>query len=557
MKECDKLKANSFIQGAFIATFCIVISKILGIIYVIPFYAIIGEQGGALYGYAYSLYNIFLAISTVGLPIAVSKIVSEYNALGYYHSKERAYKIAIKIITVMAIISFLILFIGAPLLAEAIIGDVTGGNTKEDITLVLRVSSLAIIFVALLSGLRGYLQGHRYISQSSISQVVEQFARVLLIIFGSFIALKIFKLKLSISVAVAVFGATFGAICAIIYLKFKINKSEQQFKKAEISEDEKNITDKDIQKKLLSYALPLVIISIVTSSYEIVDTMTIVKTLVNYANFSTIEAENIIGIISTWGSKFNMIVTSISSGLIVSLIPNITRSNIKNKKKEVANQINQTIQIILLVALPMTIGLSFLSTPVWGIFYGYNSLGPIVIRLSIFTAFTACLSTTMIMIAQALDEYKLVFVSLISGIILKILLNSPLMILFYHIGIYPYYGAICATLIGSLTVTTINLIWLNKTRKITYIKTLKQFSKILLCLVFMLLAMNLFTYILPLDIKNRLASFLITVTYTILGFFTYLLIAHKTNVIKETFGKNIYEKIPIIQKIYNKKNSIK
>ena len=551
------MKINSFIQGAFIATFCIVISKILGIIYVIPFYATIGEQGGALYGYAYSLYTIFLAISTVGLPIAVSKIVSEYNALGYYHSKERAYKIAIKIITVMATISFLILFVGAPLLAEAIMGDVTGGNTKEDITLVLRISSLAIIFVALLSCLRGYLQGHRYISPSSFSQVVEQLARVLLIIFGSFIALKVFKLKLSIAVSVAVFGATFGAICAIIFLKFKIRKNKSKFKTEKISEEEKNITDKDIRNKLLSYALPLVIISIVTSSYEIVDTMTIVKTLVNSANFSATDAEAVIGVISTWGSKFNMIVTSISSGLIVSLIPNITRSNVKHQEKEVANQINQTIQIILLVALPMTVGLSFLSTPVWGIFYGYNSLGPIVIRLSIFTAFTACLSTTMIMIAQALDEYKLVFISLISGIILKIILNSPLMVLFYQIGIYPYYGAICATMIGSLTVTTINLIWLNRTRKINYFKTLKQFGKVLLSLAFMLVVMILFTYILPLDIKDRLASLLIIVTYTMLGFFAYFLVACKTNVIKDTFGNNIYQKLPIIRKIYNKKSSIK
>ena len=71
-----KLKKNTFMQGAFIASMGIVISKILGIIYVIPFYAIIGEQGGALYGYAYNIYSIFLSLYTAGVPLDVSKIIS-------------------------------------------------------------------------------------------------------------------------------------------------------------------------------------------------------------------------------------------------------------------------------------------------------------------------------------------------------------------------------------------------------------------------------------------------------------------------------------------------
>ena len=87
------MKKSSFMQGAFIATFGIVLSKILGIVYVIPFYAIIGEQGGALYGYAYSIYSIFLSISQAGIPLAISKIVSEYNVLGYYNAKRRTFKL--------------------------------------------------------------------------------------------------------------------------------------------------------------------------------------------------------------------------------------------------------------------------------------------------------------------------------------------------------------------------------------------------------------------------------------------------------------------------------
>jgi len=83
------MKKNSFLMGAFISTLGIVICKALGLVYVIPFYAIIGVQGGALYSYAYSIYNMFLNLATSGIPIAMSKVVSEFNELKYYFTKER------------------------------------------------------------------------------------------------------------------------------------------------------------------------------------------------------------------------------------------------------------------------------------------------------------------------------------------------------------------------------------------------------------------------------------------------------------------------------------
>ena len=74
--KSKKLQKNGFMQGAFIATFGIILSKILGMLYVIPFYSMIGDKGGALYGYAYSVYSIFLGISSAGIPLAISKIIS-------------------------------------------------------------------------------------------------------------------------------------------------------------------------------------------------------------------------------------------------------------------------------------------------------------------------------------------------------------------------------------------------------------------------------------------------------------------------------------------------
>ena len=106
MKKEKKLKKNTFIQGTLISLISMIAIKVLGALYVIPYYRIIGEDGGTLYSYAYSIYNLFLNISTAGIPIAMSMIISEYLALNMYDAKERAYKIGKKLIFGLSYIAF-------------------------------------------------------------------------------------------------------------------------------------------------------------------------------------------------------------------------------------------------------------------------------------------------------------------------------------------------------------------------------------------------------------------------------------------------------------------
>ena len=152
------MQKSGFIKGAFIATLGIVLTKILGIVYVIPFHAIIGEKGGALYGYAYTIYLLFMSLSSAGIPLAISKIVSEYQTLGYYNAKKRAFIIGKKIALLLGFICFLLLLLFAPWIARAVLGDLTGGNTIEDVTFVIRVIGTAILVVPVLSIYRGYFE---------------------------------------------------------------------------------------------------------------------------------------------------------------------------------------------------------------------------------------------------------------------------------------------------------------------------------------------------------------------------------------------------------------
>ena len=138
------MRKNGFIEGTIVATLGILIVKIIGVIYVIPFNAIIGEQGGALYGYGYNIYQLFLSISSAGFPFAISKLTSEYSALGYNKAIKDTYNISRKIISAISIIIFILLFVFAPQIGKLIIGSSTGGNTYMDIAFVIRMVSFAI-----------------------------------------------------------------------------------------------------------------------------------------------------------------------------------------------------------------------------------------------------------------------------------------------------------------------------------------------------------------------------------------------------------------------------
>ena len=343
------MKKTGFLAGAAISTFGIVICKIIGLIYVIPFYAIIGVQGGALYSYAYSIYNMFLNLATSGIPVAMSKVISEFNAKEYYNTKERTFKIGLKIISVLCVVSFIALFVFAPQIAYLIIGDVKGGNSIEDVAMVIRVISTAILIVPFLSVSKGYLQGHKIMTTSSVANILEQVVRVIVILAGSFLALKVFHLSLNTAVGVAVFGATVGAIAAYFYVANKIRKNKKDLKREEkITPIEKKITSKDIVRKIIFYALPFVIISVLQSAFTMVDVFTVVKAL-SSLGYTTAISENVISVISTWGSKLNMIVMSIATGIITSLIPAIASSYAIKNFKEVNNKITEALGVLFLV----------------------------------------------------------------------------------------------------------------------------------------------------------------------------------------------------------------
>lgn len=532
------LKKSGFVKGAFIATLGIVVTKILGIVYVIPFHAVIGDDGGALYGYAYTIYLLFMSLSSAGIPLAISKIVSEYQTLGYYSAKKRAFVIGKRIALLLGFICFVLLLLFAPWIAESILGDLSGGNTIRDVTFVIRIIGTAILIVPLLSIYRGYFEGHRFMEAPSFSQVLEQFVRVIVIVLGSFMALRVFHLSLTSAVGIAVFGATAGAIASYLYLVFKKKKNQDKFNEKIRPVNEPIITNKQIFKKIVIYAFPFIMIDVFKSLYSYIDMVTVVQGLVSHANFSVVDAEVIMSMLSTWGAKFNMILLAVSTGIIVSLIPNLTQSVVAKDWEDINKKINQALSILLFFTIPMTMGISFIAEDIWMVFYGASEYGPSVLSYFIFVGFMIGLFTSIVSIVQVLKDYKTVIFSLFVGVVLKFLLNDNLITAFYQMGLPAYYGVITASLIGYFISFLICVVQLKIKYHINYEHTSKNFVDIICGSMLMSIVLFIIHFLLP-STDSRIVSIFYIFIYVLFGAAIYFVYMWYSRSVNRIFGDRI------------------
>lgn len=154
------MSSSKLLRGTFILTGGVFLSRILGLIYVFPFYQLVGKQGGALYSYGYVPYTLFISIATMGVPLAVSKFVSKYNALGEYAIGRKLFRSGIMLMAVTGFLAWLILYMSAPLLAPFVVNDDGHGNSIADVTSVIRAVSFALLLVPMMSLIRGFFQGH-------------------------------------------------------------------------------------------------------------------------------------------------------------------------------------------------------------------------------------------------------------------------------------------------------------------------------------------------------------------------------------------------------------
>ncbi len=526
---------SKMIRGTLILTASIFISKILGLIYIFPFQAIVGLEGLALYSFGYIPYTVLLSVATLGIPLAVSKFVSKYNALGDYQTGRRLFKSGLIVMSITGLITFLILFLLAePIANQVVDGKDLKGNSIEDVILTIRMVSVALLVVPIMSLIRGYFQGHQSMGPTAVSQVIEQIVRIIFILCLTFVIVHVMNGSIALAVAFATFGAFVGALGGLIVLLFYWYRRREHLNKqlleSKVSHD---LPLTSMYKELVSYALPLSFVGLAIPLYQMIDMMTFNKALLAIGVDEDIVLKAF-GAFSQAAHKLILIPVSIATAMSLTILPTLTKSYINNDQSLLQKQITQTYQIILYLTIPAALGLSLLAYPAYGALFGIEDIeigawilryyAPVAVLFSIFAVTASVL--------QGINQQRFAVIGLLAGLLVKLSLNT------LFITQFDAVGAVYATALGYVTSLGVNIWAIGKYGNYHYRFILKRLLLISIFSVFMAIVVvvtkEAISFVLP--IETRLNALIVLLASVGVGGITYLYLGIRTNLAGQILG---------------------
>ncbi|NIK13455.1 putative polysaccharide biosynthesis protein [Alkalibacillus almallahensis] len=534
------MSQSNILKGTMMLTGANYLSKILGLLYVIPFFALVSESGGALYSYAYNPYQIFLTISSLGVPMAMSKFVAKYNALEDYRTKQAVFKSGLWFMAVTGVVTFLIMFFTADWLAQLFVpesGDFS--NSTDDVAFVIKMVSIALIVVAPMSLVRGYFQGHASMGPSAISMVAEQIVRIGFLLAAAFVVLKVFEGTITLAVGLAAFAAFIGAIASSAILIYIYRKRRPEIlREVEQTNVSESPDKRDLYQELLSYAGPFILVGIATPLYQMVDQLTFNRAMASVGMADV--SESMLSVIIVYGHKLVIIPVTLSIGLAMALLPSITEAFTKGDATTYRRYISQALLIVMLFIFPAAIGLSILADEAYGTLYAIDEAnkyaGSILAVYAPVSLFFALFTVSASML-QGVNRQNFTLLSLAVGLIIKIALNVPM------ITMFEAEGAVMATGLGVLTAGLLNLTVLYRTTHFELKPLFKKSLLIVILTVIMALVVIITRYLVGLPFSGDISKLQVIVqlfTSVIIGGYVYLWLAYKTTLLERLMGDRVH-----------------
>lgn len=524
-------------RGTFLLTAATFTTQILGMLYLIPFYSIMGgEENLALYGYAYTPYTIMLSIAAAGVPGAVSKFVAKYNALGAYETSQKLYKSSLLVMMVSGVIAFLALYFMAPVIAEAQSAASGSGDHRwstEDITNIIRVISFAVIIVPFMATWRGIFQGHESFGPTSVSSVVEQILRIAVLLSGAFIVINVMDGSIKTANEIAVFAAFVGAIGATVTLAI-FWKKRKPFMAEQQKQDTSGIdlSYGQMYKEIIRYGLPFIIVSVSIPVVMFIDQLTHNNAL-SLAGVPGSVQDSWFGMLNLTTHKLVMIPTAFASAFAITILPFITKNYQQKHFDNVHSQVKSMILMLLFFVIPAGLGMMILSAPIYTSFYSYNEIGIMILTFYAPVSIIISLFSVTCSIVQGIDKQNLTFYVVIIMLIIKAAVNIPLIMNFYTVG------AVMGTAIALGAGVIMNLIIIKKHGKIRFRAFIAPVFQIIVCALAMLLAVEIVYYLLMINIDSMTtATSILTLLVTVpAGVIVYLFISFKTGLADEVLGE--------------------
>lgn len=449
-------KSNSFLKGAAILGIAGGIVKILGAIYRLPLSNIIKSEGMGYYQTAYPFYTLLLTISTAGFPIAIAKLVSEKRAVGDYKSAHKVFKVSLVGLLIAGILTSLFVFFGA----EYIVASLDNPNAYYALIALVP----ALFFVPIMAAFRGFFQGSQTMAPTALSQIIEQFFRV---VSGLLLTYYLLDRGIPIAAGGASFGGSAGAIAGTLTMGFiYFYKRRSIFDEVQNSIYKEEYRVKTIIKDLLTIAIPITIGAAVIPIMDTIDVTIVLKRL-QYINYTEAQANELYGNLKGMAQTLINLPQVFSVAIAMSLVPAIADANARRRKKEMGKIISSGMRVVLLIGLPAAFGLFVLSRPIIELLYYKNSietinnvgsllrtLAPGVIFLTLVQALSAIL--------QGLGKPMIPAINLFIGAGVKVVLSYTLT----TIPSINIHGAAISTVVAFAIAALLDLIFVIKYSKV-------------------------------------------------------------------------------------------
>ncbi|MGX8175850.1 putative polysaccharide biosynthesis protein [Exiguobacterium artemiae] len=478
-KKQETASANTgFVRGTMLLSGASLISRALGLIYLFPFQFMVGATGIMFYTYAYNYYTIMIGLATAGIPVAVSKFVAKYNAMGEYDTSERLYRSGLKIMSLTGVLSFLALFLLAPYLAHRAIpsGDVDSASYVDAVTMTIRGVSFALLLIPAMSMTRGYFQGYQSMGPTAISQILEQIVRIIFLLAGVSIAIYLFDTDAAWAATIATFSAFIGAIGSVVVLLYYFQKRAPGL---QALRDGQTVVSPDrplseLYKELLTYAIPIVMVGISTPLYQVIDQNTMNAALQSIG-YTLEAAGNATAYLIADSHKIVLIPVAVATGLSLSATPLLTASFTQGDMKKVRKQISQIYQLVFFVTIPAVVGMILLSEETFRVLFPRDQAAWVYLLSYAPSALFLALYSVTAAVLQGINRQYFTIIATLAGLLTKYLLNAPLI---HWTG--DGTGAGYATILGYVVATGLMFFRITQTVKFPFSTVLRRTSLILI-----------------------------------------------------------------------------
>ncbi len=440
------VKRQNYLRGAAILAMATILVKVMGFLFKTPLNYIIGERGSSYFYNAYKVYDVLLMISTTGLPVAMSRMISEAQTLDNYAQIRKIYSVAKYVFLTIGIVGSLGMLLFAKQLSVLV-------STTETSWAAIAALAPCVLLICLISAYRGFFQGQSNMSPTSVSQIFEALLRL---VVGLTLAWVIMQRTgdPTYAAAGAIGGVTIGCLVSTLYLRGRFRRSNQILSES----GGEALSGRQTMKQLLAIAVPITLGAAGLQIINLFDAMIYMRRLTGALGYAAEHADTLNGIYTFQQTIFALPCAFITT-ITISAIPAITAFLTKKDLDGARETEESAIRTMGLIAMPCAVGLFVLSEPIVRLLcpgYGESSVAiaaPILAILGITVIFNSMV-LLLNAILQAHGDVTTPVIHMLIGGIVKVIVN-------YFLVAVPelnIMGAAIGTVICYGTITLLDVI---------------------------------------------------------------------------------------------------